>query len=55
MDLPQNVHHFVIWYHQLTFEHHERTFIVEVCMTLFGKLLVTHQERITLLSNLDAG
>ena len=42
----QNVHYFVIWYHQPTFKYQERSFIVEVCMTLLGELLVTLQGRI---------
>ena len=41
MDLSQNISHFVIWYRQPTFEHQEWSFIVEIFMTLFGKLLVT--------------
>ena len=53
MHVSQNVHHFVIWYHQPTFEHQERTVIVEVCMTLLGELPVTFQGRITILSNMD--
>ena len=53
MHLSQNIDHFVIWYHQPTFEHQERTFIVEVCMVLFGKLAITLQGRIVLLSDLD--
>ena len=53
MPLFQNIDHFVIWYHQSTFEHQERTFIVEVCMSLFGKLAITLQGRIMILSNLD--
>ena len=53
MHLSQNIDHFVIWYHQPTFKHQESTFIVEVCMILFGKLVITLQGRIVLLSNLD--
>ena len=53
MHFSQNIDHFVIWYHQPTFEHQERTFIVEICIILFGKLVITLQERITLLSDLD--
>ena len=53
MHLSQSIDHFVIWYHQPTFEHQESTFIVEVCVFLFGKLAITLQGRITLLSNLD--
>ena len=53
MHLSQNIDHFVIWYHQPTFEHQERIFIVEVRMTLFGKLVITLQGRNVLLSNVD--
>ena len=53
MHLSQSIDHFVIWYHQHTYEHQERTFKVEVCMTLFGKLAITCQGRIVLLSDID--
>ena len=52
MHLSQNIDQFVIWYHQPTFEHQERSFIVEVCMTVLGKLPVTLQGRIMLLSDM---
>ena len=48
MQFYQNIDFFVIWYHQPTFEHQERSFIVEVCMTLLDELPVTPQGRITL-------
>ena len=55
MYLSKIVHLFVIWYHQPTFEHQERTIIVEIYMILFGKLLVNHQGKIALVSNEDVG
>ena len=55
MNLSQNIYLFVIWYEQPTFIHQERTFIVEVFMTLFGKLSVSQKERIRLLSDIDVG
>ena len=55
MHLSQNIDYFVIWYHQPTFEHQESTFIVEVHMILFGKLAITPQGRIALLSNFEIG
>ena len=45
-----NIFHVVIWYHKPALEHKERSVKVEFCMTLFGKLLVTFQGRIVLLS-----
>ena len=51
----QNVHHFVNWYYQSIFEHQERSFKVEVYMTLLGEVPVTYQGRIALLSDVDAG
>ena len=50
MHLSCNVWNFVFWYHQLTFEHWDWSFVVEVLMTLFGELLVTPQRTIALLS-----
>ena len=41
MHLSQNIDPLIIWYHQPTFEHQESTFIVEICMILFGKLAIT--------------
>ena len=55
MHLSQNIDYFVICYHQPTFEYHERSFIVEVCMTLLGELPVTPQGKIALLSDVDFG
>ena len=53
MHLFQNIRDFVNWYYQPTFEHQERSIIVEVCMTFFGKLLVTLQRRVAILSDVD--
>ena len=55
MHLSQNIDHFAIWYHQPTFEHQERSFIVEVCMNLFGKLVINVQGKIALPNNVDIG
>ena len=55
MHLFQNIDHFVIWYHQSTFEHQEGTLIVEVCTILFGKLTITLEGKNVLLSDLDIG
>ena len=51
MDFFQNICHFVIWYHQPNLEHQDRSFIVEVDITILGELLVTLQVSIALLSD----
>ena len=53
MHLSQNTWHFFVLYHQPTFEHQDRSFIVEVFMTLFGELPVSLKRKIALLSDVE--
>ena len=53
MHLSQKICQIIVWYHLLTLEYQEKSFIVEVFMTLFGTLLVAFYKKKALLSDVD--